>query len=210
MAISSLSKFTVPLDGTGQSAASQGLLMPKLKYRYRVVFIGFGAGNDTHEMTKQVMTAGRPGVQFENVELAVYNSKINYAGRYTWADVQLVLRDDMTNAVSKLVGQQIQKQFDFFEQSSASSGSDYKFQTNIEILDGGNGTYTPVVLERFELYGCYLQNTVYQQADYKSSEPMDITLTLKYDNALQTDAAGNNVGIGSAVGRTLANLALGA
>ena len=210
MAISSLSKFTVPLDGTGQSAASQGLLMPKLKYRYRVVFIGFGAGNDTHEMTKQVMTAGRPGVQFENVELAVYNSKINYAGRYTWADVQLVLRDDMTNAVSKLVGQQIQKQFDFFEQSSASSGSDYKFQTNIEILDGGNGTYTPVVLERFELYGCYLQNTVYQQADYKSSDPMDITLTLKYDNALQTDAAGNNVGIGSAVGRTLANLALGA
>jgi hypothetical protein len=210
MAISSLSKFTVPLDGTGQSAASQGLLMPKLKYRYRVVFIGFGAGNDTHEMTKQVMTAGRPGVQFENVELAVYNSKINYAGRYTWADVQLVLRDDMTNAVSKLVGQQIQKQFDFFEQSSASSGSDYKFQTNIEILDGGNGAYTPVVIERFELYGCYLQNTVYQQADYKSSEPMDITLTLKYDNALQTDAAGNNVGIGSAVGRTLANLALGA
>jgi len=210
MAISSLSKFTVPLDGTGQSAASQGLLMPKLKYRYRVVFIGFGAGNDTHELTKQVMTAGRPGVQFENVELAVYNSKINYAGRYTWADVQLVLRDDMTNAVSKLVGQQIQKQFDFFEQSSASSGSDYKFQTNIEILDGGNGTYTPVVLERFELFGCYLQNTVYQQADYKSSDPMDITLTLKYDNALQTDAAGNNVGIGAAVGRTLANLALGA
>jgi hypothetical protein len=210
MAISSLSKFTVPLDGTGQSAQSQGLLMPKLKYRYRVVFIGFGAGNDTHELTKQVMTAGRPGVQFENMELAVYNSKINYAGRYTWTEVQLVLRDDMTNAVSRLVGQQIQKQFDFFEQSSASSGADYKFQTNIEILDGGNGAYAPTVLERFELFGCYLQNTVYQQADYKSSEALDITLTLKYDNALQTDASGNNVGIGTAVGRTLATLALGA
>jgi hypothetical protein len=210
MAISSLSKFTVPLDGTGQSAQSQGLLMPKLKYRYRVVFIGFGAGNDTHELTKQVMTAGRPGVQFENMELAVYNSKINYAGRYTWAEVQLVLRDDMTNAVSKLVGQQIQKQFDFFEQSSASSGADYKFQTNIEILDGGNGAYAPNVLERFELFGCYLQNTVYAQADYKTSEPLDITLTLKYDNALQTDSSGNNVGIGTAVGRTLAQLALGA
>jgi hypothetical protein len=116
----------------------------------------------------------------------------------------------MTNAVSKLVGQQIQKQFDFFEQSSASSGADYKFQTNIEILDGGNGGYAPTVLERFELFGCYLQNTVYQQADYKSSEPLDITLTLKYDNALQTDASGNNVGIGTAVGRTLAQLALGA
>jgi hypothetical protein len=209
MAISSLSKFTVPLSGGGQSNASQGLLMPKLKYRFRVAFIGFGAGNDTHELTKQIMTAGRPQLTFENMELAVYNSKINYAGRYTWEAVQILIRDDMTNAVSKLVGQQIQKQFDFFEQSSASSGADYKFQTNIEILDGGNGASAPIVLERFELYGCYLQQTQYQQADYKTSEPFDITLTIKYDNALQTDVADNPVGIGTAIGRTLGSLALG-
>jgi hypothetical protein len=208
-----LSKLGVPLAGGGDSSKNQGLLMPKLKYRYRVTFTNFGAGvGDSHELTKQVMTAGRPGVQFENIELAVYNSKINYAGRYTWAEVQIVLRDDMTNAVSRLVGQQIQKQFDFFEQSSASSGADYKFQTNIEILDGGNGAYEPVVLERFEMYGCYLQNTVYQQADYKSSEPMDITLTIKYDNAIQTNSpepGGQAIGLGEAVGRAGFKLALG-
>ena len=209
MAISSLSKFSVPLNGTGQSATSQGLLMPKLKYRFRVVFYNFGASNQTHELTKQVVSAGRPGVQFENIVLDLYNSKVNLAGRYTWADVTIVLRDDSSNSVSKLVGQQIQKQFDFFEQSSASSGSDYKFQCNVEILDGGNGANDPTVLERFELYGCYLQNTVYQGGEYKSNDPMDITLTLKYDNALQTDSAGENVGIGSAIGRTVRNLALG-
>jgi hypothetical protein len=208
MAISSLSKFTVPLAG-GQSANSQGLLMPKLKYRFRVLLEGFGVTKPTTELTKQVMSCSRPGVSFENVELSIYNSKINYAGRYTWTDVTLVLRDDVTGIVSRLVGEQVQKQFDFFEQASAASGMDYKFVTKIEILDGGNGALEPSVLEVFELNGCYLQNTVYQAADYKDSNPFDITLTIKYDNAIQADATGQPVGIGGLVGRTVRTLATG-
>jgi len=35
MAVSSLTRFTVPLGGD-QSASTQGLLMPKLKFRFRV------------------------------------------------------------------------------------------------------------------------------------------------------------------------------
>lgn len=207
MAISSLSKFSVPLSGGGQSATSQGLLMPKLKYRFRVIFNNFGASGQTHELTKQVMSATRPGITFDNVVLDVYNSRINMAGKHTWDDVSIVLRDDVTNAVSKLVGEQVQKQFDFFEQSSAASGADYKFACFIEILDGGNGANEAVVLERFEMYGCYLNKTVYQGGDYKTSDPMDITLTIKYDNAIQTDAGGTTVGIGAAVGRTTRTLA---
>jgi hypothetical protein len=176
--------------------------MPKLKYRYRVTFDKFGANGGTHELTKQVMTCARPDVSFENIELSVYNSKINYAGRYTWAELQIVLRDDMSNNVSKLVGQQIQKQFDFFEQSSAVSGQDYKFTTNIEILDGGNGANAVGILEAFVLEGCYIQKATYGQGDYKSSDPQDITLTLKYDNAYQTDETGGVGGIGAFVGRT--------
>ena len=41
MSISTLSKFTVPL-ANDQSAQSQGLLMPKLQYRFRVVLENFG------------------------------------------------------------------------------------------------------------------------------------------------------------------------
>lgn len=208
MAISSLSKFTVPLPA-GQSATSQGLLMPKLKYRFRVSLENFGVSKPTTELTKQVMNITRPGVSFDNIELHVYNSKINYAGRYTWNDITLVVRDDVSGAVSKLVGEQVQKQFDFFEQSSAASGIDYKFVTRIEILDGGNGANEPTVLETFELYGCYLQNTVYSNTDYSSSDPVDITLTMKYDNAVQIDGAGSPNGIGAAIGRTVRTLATG-
>ncbi len=208
MAISSLSKFSVPLP-SGQSATSQGLLMPKLKYRFRVSLENFGVTKPTTELTKQVMNVTRPGVSFDNIELNVYNSKINYAGRYTWTDISLVVRDDVSGEVSRLVGEQIQKQFDFFEQSSAASGIDYKFLTRIEILDGGNGANEVRVLETFELYGCYLQNTVYSNTDYSSSDPIDITLTIKYDNAVQIDGAGQPRGIGAAVGRALGTLATG-
>ena len=41
MAISTLSKFTVPL-ANDQSSASQGLLMPKLQYRFRAILENFG------------------------------------------------------------------------------------------------------------------------------------------------------------------------
>ena len=41
MAVASLNKFTVPLS-TNQSSSTQGLLMPKLKYRFRATFINFG------------------------------------------------------------------------------------------------------------------------------------------------------------------------
>lgn len=208
MAIASLSKLSVPLP-PGQSSSSQGLLMPKLKYRFRVLFENFGVSKPTTELTKQVVTAGRPNLTFDQVELHVYNSKVKYAGKHSWEDISIVVRDDVTGAVSKLVGEQLQKQFDFFEQSSASSGIDYKFTTKIEILDGGNGAYEPQVLETFELLGCYLKQAQYQQADYSSSDPMDITLSIAYDNAVQTDVSGNPIGIGVAVGRTLGALATG-
>jgi hypothetical protein len=208
MAVASLSKLTVPLPA-GQSSASQGLLMPKLKYRFRVTLQNFGVTAPTTELTKQVMTVTRPEVTFENITLDVYNSKIKYAGKHTWSDITLVVRDDVTGAVSKLVGEQVQKQFDFFEQASAASGIDYKFTAVIEILDGGNGAFEPTVLESFELEGCYLQKVKYADGDYKSSEPMQIDLTLTYDNAIQTNASGNPVGIGQNVGRTVRTMATG-
>jgi hypothetical protein len=183
--------------------------MPKLKYRFRVSLENFGVTKPTTELTKQVMNITRPGVTFDNIELHVYNSKINYAGKYTWDDVTLVVRDDVTGEVSRLVGEQLQKQFDFFEQSSAASGIDYKFVTRIEILDGGNGANEAKVLETFELYGCYVQHSVYSNTDYSSSDPVDITLTIKYDNALQVDGAGQATGIGQAIGRSVRTLATG-
>lgn len=185
MAIASLSKFTVPL-ASDQSASAQGMLMPKLKYRFRVMFENFGVSTPTTELTKQVQDAARPQVSFENQKIMVYNSTINYAGRPTWQQMTIKLRDDVTGAVSKLVGEQMQKQFDFFEQSSAASGGDYKFLMRIEMLDGGNGAQTPNVLETWECYGCYIQQAQYNALGYGAQDMLTIDLTIQPDNCIQT------------------------
>ena len=184
MAIASLSKFTVPL-ATDQSASAQGMLMPKLKYRFRVMFENFGVSTPTTELTKQVQDAARPQVSFDNQTIMVYNSTINYAGRPKWAQMSVKLRDDVTGQVSKLVGEQMQKQFDFFEQSSAASGGDYKFLMRIEMLDGGNGAQTPNILETWECYGCYVQQVQYNQLSYSNQEMLTIDLTIQPDNCIQ-------------------------
>jgi len=199
MATSSLSKFTVPLS-TNQSATSQGLLMPKLKFRFRVTFENFGVSQPTTELTKQVIDFTRPKLSFEEITIPIYNSKVYLAGKPTWETVTCTLRDDAGNEVTKRVGEQLQKQFDFMEQASASSGIDYKFLTRFEVLDGGNGASEASVLETWELYGCYLSNTDYADANYATNDPMTVALTIRYDNALQTPGG---TGIGTAVGRTL-------
>lgn len=193
MAIAALSNFTVPL-ASDQSATSQGMLMPKLKYRFRVSFENFGSGNSTVELTKQVSEAARPSVKFADQKIEIYNSVVHYAGKPAWDPIAIKLRDDVTNAVTTLVGEQNQKQFDFFEQSSAASAGDYKFTMRIEILDGANGTSTPTALETWVCYGCYLVSTNYQDLKYSDQGPVMIDLSIQFDNAVQvgpTNALGS-------------------
>ena len=198
MAVSSLTRFTVPLGGN-QSATNQGMLMPKLKYRFRATFDNFGVSNPKTELTKQIVSFARPNLNMEPVEIPVYNSYVYIAGKPRWDPCQVVIRDDAGGTVSRLVGEQIQKQFDFMEQASASSGIDYKFITTLEMLDGGNGVVEPVVLETWQLYGCFVTNANYNDADYSSNDPMTITLSIRYDNAVQTTQPG---GVGTSVPRT--------
>ena len=145
MAISTLSKFTVPL-ANDQSSASQGLLMPKLQYRFRAVLENFGVSTPRSELTKQVIDITRPNLTFDNVT------------------------------------------------------------TRIEMLDGGNGASAPNVLDTFELYGAYVENVNYNTLAYATSDPATITMSIRYDNAIQTPTG---TGIGTAVSRTIGTLSTG-
>jgi len=205
MSVATLSKFTVPL-ASDQSASNQGLLMPKLQYRFRLILENFGVSTPRTELTKQVIDVTRPSLTFDETILDVYNSRVYLAGKHTWDPLTINLRDDVNNSVTRLCGEQIQKQFDFFEQSSASSGTDYKFTGRIEMLDGGNGANAVTVLETWELYGAYVQNINYNTMAYNTSEPATITLSVRYDNAIQ---APRGTGVGTAVARTLGTLVTG-
>ena len=204
MPIASLSRFTVPISGS-QASTTQGLLMPKLKYRFRVTLDQFGVpGQPTTELTKQVMNVSRPDVTFEEIKLPVYNSTVKLLGKHNFADAKLTIRDDASGVVSRKVGEQLQKQFDFFEQSGAASGIDYKFRMRVEMLDGGNGAFEPVTLESFEFLGCWIKQATYAEGNYGENAAMDISLTVCYDNAIQLEAPGGTAsGVGLQVGRVV-------
>lgn len=195
MPVTTLQNLSVPFEGEANSS----LLMPKLQYRFRVTFDRFGADVDdsVKVLQRQVVDVSRPDLTFEKMTLDAYNSRTYLAGKHTWNPITLTLREDASNNIQRAVGSQLQKQFDFFEMASAAAGGDYKFHTKIEILDGGNANKDPIVLDRFELKGCYIESANYNQLSYATSEAVTVTLSIQYDNAIQLGQNGGAfVGVG--------------
>jgi len=206
MPITTLTNISIPTEDGGGSNSS--LLMPKLQYRFRVLFENFGTtggADGIREITRQVVDVTRPNLSFEQMTIDAYNSRSYLAGKHTWDPITITLREDANNNVQKIIGQQLQRQFDFFEQSSAVSGGTYKFITKIEILDGGNGANGSNVIDRFQLVGCYLESANYNTLAYATSDAVTTTLSIRYDNAIQYGADEQFTGVGEVVSRIAAD-----
>lgn len=176
--VSTLQNFGVPLGG---GAGRGGILQPKVKHKFRVRVVNFGPVAGGLELTQQVVSVGRPQQQSSAQTLHSYNSIAYYAGKAEWNAISLVVRDDVSNSISRLVGHQDQKQLNHLSQTSSLAGSNYKFQMFIETLDGGDDA----VLETWNLEGCFLESIQWDQFDYSSSDPVLITMSIRYDNAHQ-------------------------
>ena len=170
-----LDKFNVPGGAEGV------LVQPKLSYRFRVTLVSFGLNAETQQLTSQVVSVSRPSLTHDDVVVDVYNSRIFLAGKHTWDPITLTVRDDVTGGVAKAIASQLQKQVDHADQASTKAGSGYKFEMKIENLDGGNSEVE--VLDLWHLGGCYIQNVNYGENNYATSDPLQITIAIKYDNA---------------------------
>jgi hypothetical protein len=181
-----LNKFGVPLITNGNVGA--GILMPKLKYRFSVLATNFGSNTKQQNFTQQCISCGRPDLNFNRTELHSYNNVMYIPQKPQWSTIDIVFRDDLQGNINTLVGQQVQKQMNFFTMSSGVAGLNYKFQLNVLTLDGTNvnGQTAASALEAWYLEGCYIQDVKYDSFDYSSSEPVVITLTVSFDNATQS------------------------
>lgn len=193
-----LTRFGVP---TVTGALSGQLLMPKLKHRFRVSVTNFGNVSNLVDFTRQIMTAGRPQLQSPAQPLHSYNNIVYIAGKAEWQAIEVQLRDDITNKVSSLVSAQVQKQMNHFTQSAAVSHTNYKFTMQLQTLDGTMDTLN--VLEDWRLEGCFIETVNYGDMDYASSDPMTISLTIRYDNATQGSEFAESA-INTAVGAAIA------
>lgn len=172
-----ITNFGVPVNGNDGTT-----LMPKLQYRFRVSFIEMGTTKDTGNVTQNVISVSRPNLTHDEIVVDSYNSKMYLAGKHTWDPCTIVFRDDMKSHVIKQLGEQLNKQVDHADQSSAVAGEGYKFQVKIETLDGQNGA-KPDVFDTWLLRGCFIQNVQYGELNYATSDMVQVTLSLRYDHA---------------------------
>jgi len=185
-----LDKYNVPGGSTGP------LVQPKLAYRFRVVLNNFGGGDET-ELTSQVISVTRPAVTHDDIVVDVYNSRIFLAGKHTWDPITLTVRDDVTNSVISAIAKQVQRQVDHADQASSKAGAGYKFSMKIENLDGSNDGDSGR-LDYWELGGCYIQNVNYGENNYSTSDPIQIQIAIKFDNANHHAGDGNGLLEGAA------------
>lgn len=177
--MATLQNFGVPV---GSGGVRGRILQPKAKFKFRVNLYGFGPLSTPLDLSAQVQSVSRPTRTASPVEVHSYNSIAYYASKGSWNSIELHVRDDVTNAVSRIVGHQEQKQMNYFQQTTPLAGSNYKFDMLIETLDGGNDG----IIERWELEGCFLESTNWDGFDYTStSDFLTIQMTIRYDNATQ-------------------------
>ncbi len=181
-----LDKFGVPIEGGRQGPLKQ----PKLKYRFRVRFLNFGTiGNQAQALTLNLDSTTLPNISHETVTVHAYNSIAYYAGKSSFDTINMVVRDDVTNTVTRNIAAQLQRQMDHYNQTGYRSATDYKFTTLIEVMDGGNDA----VLEQWTGEGCFLDNANYGDLSYSESASKTISMTIRADNWTYVDEAGNRL-----------------
>jgi hypothetical protein len=171
-----LGKFGVPLV-PGQTG--NGILMPKLKNRFNVLFQNFGPAGNSVDLSRQIATITRPSFQTASTEIHAYNNIMWVAGKSTLQPITITIRDEISNSAMSLIEAQIQKQFNHFDQTSPAAGINYKFTATIQTLDGGDTN----ILESWFLEGGWITSVEHDTYDYSSSDQTMISLTVQFDNA---------------------------
>lgn len=198
--VKTLDKFGVSVRG---SKGQGPLLQPKLKYRYRVLFLGFGGqGNTAEPLSLNTNTCGLPTQSTSKVTIHSYNSQAHFAGKATWEDITLNVRDTIDNTVAKTIGAQLQYQNDHYNQTGRRAAQDYKFTMIIQFLDGNHDTANSA----WTLEGAWLTNVQFGDLDYSAvGDTINIGMTISYDNAILESQEGINSIFGAVPADPLGN-----
>ena len=190
------------LSQAGIAGISTGVLHPKAQNRWRVLFTGLGGANGSsasipNDLSLQVITASRPSISYEEVQLHRYNSIIYVAGKHTFEPTALTVEDDITNRATNAIQTQMEMQQRLIGATgpwlnAAPTAFSYKFGMQLEMLDGNEA-----VVEAWKYEGCFIQSVNYGSLDYATGEAVKIDLTIRFDHARQVL---NSAVTGSAIG----------
>ena len=122
-------------------------------------------------------TTKRPDINFEEITLDYMNTRRYLAGKFDWQTLDITLLDPIDNSSADLVVNWIKLAGDP-KTTEKYPASEYKQRIILSLLDG-----TGAVVEMWELDGCWPQATNFGDLDYSANDPVEITLTIRYDRA---------------------------
>jgi len=143
---------------------------PKLKNRFVMSIDGIPA--------YLIKTAGRPSISFEEVELNHLNVKRFVKGKATWETVEVSLYDPVVPSAAQAVMEWVRLSHESVTGRDGYSDF-YKKDVLIKVL-GPVGD----VVEQWTLKGAWIQAANFNDLDFSSSDPAEISVTLRYDYAI--------------------------
>mgnify|MGYP003627062712 FL=1 len=143
---------------------------PKMKNRYIMEIDGISS--------YLIKTANRPSISFEVVTLDHINVKRKLKGKGEWQDIEITLFDPIVPSGAQQVMEWVRTSH---ESITGRDGYADFYKKDIDIYMLG-----PVgdKIENWKIKGAFINNAVFNDLDWASNDPSDITLTLSYDYAI--------------------------
>jgi len=125
-----------------------------------------------------IKTANRPSITFEPVVLDHINVKRKLKGKGEWQDIEITLFDPIVPSGAQQVMEWVRTSH---ESITGRDGYADFYKKDIDIYMLG-----PVgdKIENWKLKGAFINNAVFNDLDWASNDPSEITLTLSYDYAI--------------------------
>ena len=143
---------------------------PKLKNRFIMQIGGINA--------YLIKTANRPQIQFDEVILEHMNVTRYVKGKGRWQPLEITLYDPIVPSASQQVMEWVRLSHESITGRDGYSDF-YKKDVSFQVL-GPVGD----VVEEWELKGAYIQSANFGDFAFDSSDPVEISCTLRYDYAV--------------------------
>ena len=143
---------------------------PKTKNRYIMYIEGIPA--------YLVKTANRPSITFEEIELNHINVKRYVKGKGAWEQLEVTLYDPIVPSAAQAVMEWIRLSHESVTGRDGYSDF-YKKDLTLNVL-GPVGDK----VEEWTLKGAFIQTANFNDLDWASNDPAEVTLTLRYDYAI--------------------------
>tara|TARA_B100000927_G_scaffold230463_1_gene190381 strand:+ start:503 stop:919 length:417 start_codon:yes stop_codon:yes gene_type:complete len=125
-----------------------------------------------------IKTANRPTISFEPVTLDHINVKRKLKGKGEWQDVEITLYDPIVPSGAQQVMEWVRTSHESLTGRDGYADF-YKKDVNFFML-GPVGDK----IEQWTLKGAFITSAAFNDLDWASNDPAEITLTLSYDYAI--------------------------